>query len=123
MKKIITMLFLSLLVSSVFAFDLKKITTVESEENGTIDVYFDIDQREPFYIKTESIEYFLILKEFNEDVEVLYIKNEEMDEDWKVVRDVAVESNCYCVFVECEDGYSIELHINIDGTVTAYCYR
>ena len=123
MKKIITMLFLSLLVSSVFAFDLKKITTVESEENGTIDIYFDIDQREPFYIKTESIEYFLILKEFNEEVEVLFIKNEEMDEDLKFVRDVAVENNCYCVFMECEDWYNIELHINIDGTVTVYCYR
>ena len=123
MKKIITMLFLSLLVSSVFAFDLKKITTCESEENGTIDVYFDLDATEPFYIKTESIEYFLILKEFNEEVEVLFIKDEEMDEDWKVVRDVAVESNCYCVFMECEDGYNIELHINIDDSVTVYCYR
>ena len=123
MKKIITMLILSLLVSSVFAFDLKKITTVETEENGTIDVYFDIDQREPFYIKTESIEYFLILKEFNEEVEVLFIKNKEMNEDLKVVRDVAVENNCYCVFMECEDGYNIELHINIDDSVTVYCYR
>ena len=123
MKKVITMLFLSLLVSSVFAFDLKKITTCESEEMGTIDVYFDIDQTEPFYIKTESIEYFLILKEFNEEVEVLFIKDEEMNEDWKFVRDAAIESNCYCVFIECEDWYNIEFHINIDGTVTVYCYR
>ena len=123
MKKIIMGLVLSLLVSSVFAFDLKKITTVESEENGTIDVYFDIDQGEPFYIKTESIEYFLLLEEFNEEVEVFFIKNEEMDEGLKVVRDIAVENSCYCVFMESEDWYNIELHINIDGTVTVYCYR
>ena len=123
MKKILMTLVLSLLVSSVFAFDLVKITTCESEENGTIDVYFDIDQKEPFYIKTESIEHFLILKEFNEEVEVLFVKNEEMNEDWKVVRDVAVENNCYYVFMECEYGYNIELHINIDGSVTAYGYR
>lgn len=123
MKKIIMAFILSLLVSSVFAFDLKKITTVETEENGTIDVYFDIDQREPFYIKTEIIEYFLFLEEFNEEVVVLLVKEEEMDEDWKVVRDFAIENNCYCVFMKYEDGYIIELHINIDGTVTVYCYR
>ena len=123
MKKIITMLFLSLLISSVFAVDLKKIATYETEETGTIDVYFDYDETEPFYIKTESIEYFLILKEFNEEVEVLFIKEEEMDEDWKFVLDLAVENNCYCIFMECENWYNIDLHINIDGSVTAYCYR
>ena len=114
---------LSLLVSSVFAVDLKKITTVETEEMGTVDVYFDVDQREPFYIKTESIEYFLILKEFNEEVEVCLVKDEEMDEGWRFVRDLAIENNCYNIFMECENWYNIELHINIDNSVTAYCYR
>ena len=123
MKKIITMLFLSLLVSSVFAFDLKKITTCETEEMGTIDVYFDLDSTEPFYIKTESIEYFLFLQDSYEEVEVLLVKEEEMDEDWKFVRDLAVENNCYSIFMECENWYDIELHINIDNSVTAYCYR
>ena len=123
MKKIITMLFLSLLVSSVFAFDLKKITTCESEEMGTIDVYFDVDETEPYYIKTESIERFLILKELNEEVEVLFIKDEEMDEDWRFLRDLAIENNCYYIFMECENWYNVELHINIDNSVTAYCYR
>lgn len=123
MKKIITMLVLSLLVSSVFAFDLKKITTCESDEMGTIDVYFDVDETEPYYIKTESIERFLILKEFNEEVEVLFIKDEEMDEDWRFLRDLAIENNCYYIFMECENWYNVELHINIDNSVTAYCYR
>ena len=123
MKKIIMGLILSLLVSSVFAFDLKKITTCESEEMGTIDVYFDVDETEPYYIKTESIEYFLILKEFNEEVEVLFIKDEEMDEDWRFLRDLAIKNNCYCIFMECENWYNVELHINIDNSVTAYCYR
>ena len=123
MKRILMTLVLSLLVSSVFATDLKKITTVENEEMGAVDVYFDYDEKEPFYIKTESIEYFLILKEFNEEVEVLFIKEEEMDEDWKFVRDLAVENNCYSIFMECENWYNIDLHINIDGSVTAYCDR
>ena len=124
MKKIIMGLVLSLLVfGKVFAFDLKKITTCETEEMGTIDVYFDIDQREPFYIKTESIEYFLILKEFNEEVEVLLVKDEEMDEGWRFLLDLAIENNCYCIFMECENWYNIELHINIDNSVTAYVYR
>lgn len=124
MKKIITMLFLSLMMTvGMFAFDLKKITTCETEEMGTIDVYFDVDAREPFYIKTESIEYFLILKEFNEEVEVLFIKDEEMDENWRFLRDLAIENNCYYIFMECENWYNVELHINIDNSVTVYGYR
>ena len=123
MKKIIIMLFLSLLVSSVFAFDLKKMATCESEETGTYNVYFDLDAREPFYIKTESIEYFLILKEFNEEVEVFFVKEEEMDEDFKTFLDLAVENNCYYIFMEYENWYNVELHINIDGSVTVYAYR
>ena len=124
MKKIIMGLILSLMMAvSMFAIDLKKITTCETEEMGTVDVYFDYDEKEPFYIKTESIEYFLILKEFNEEVEVLLVKEEEMDEDWKFVRDLAVKNNCYSIFMECENWYNVELHINIDGSVTAYCYR
>ena len=123
MKRILITLVLSLLVSSVFAVDLKKIATIETESMGTIDVYFDYDEKEPFYIKTESIEYFLILKEFNEEVEVLLVKEEEMNEDWKCIRDLAIENNCYSIFIECENWYNIELHINIDNSVTAYCYR
>ena len=123
MKKIIMGLVLSLMMTvGMFAFDLKKIATCETEEMGTIDVYFDIDQREPFYIKTESIEYFLILKEFNEEVEVLLIKDEETDEGWRFLLDLAIENNCYYIFMECENWYNIELHINIDNSVTAYVY-
>lgn len=123
MKKIMGLVLSLMMAANIFATDLKKITTVESEEMGTIDVYFDYDEREPFYIKTESIEYFLILKDIYEEVEVLFVKEEEMDEDWKFVRDLAVENNCYYIFMECENWYDVVLKINIDGTVTAYCYR
>ena len=65
----------------------------------------------------------MFLQDLYEDVEVLFVKEEEMDEDWKFLRDLAVENNCYGIFMECENWYNIDLHINIDGTVTAYCYR
>ena len=121
MKKIITMLFLSLLVSSVFAFDLVKVYTCESEV-GTCNVYFDFDATKPFDIKNESIEYFLILQDFNEEVEVYFYKNKDEDEDWKVLWDLAVENNCYNIFIENEN-CNIEHRINIDGSVTVYAYR
>ena len=123
MKKIAVFILCLMMTVGMFATDLKKITTVENEEIGTIDVYFDYDEREPFYIKTESIEYFLILKDIYEEVEVIFIKEEEMDEDCKFVRDLAVENNCYYIFMECENWYDVVLKINIDGSVTAYCYR
>ena len=124
MKKILMTLVLSLMVTfGMFAVDLVKITTCEDEEWGTIDVYFDLDSTKPSDIKNESIEYFLILQEFHEEVEVCFIKDEEMDEDFRFLRDLAIENNCYYIFVECENWYDIEFNINIDNSVTAYCYR
>ena len=63
MRKIIMGLVLSLLVSSVFAVDLVKYATYETETMGTIDVYFDYDATEPFDIKNESIKHFLFLQD------------------------------------------------------------
>ena len=122
MKKIMGLVLSLMMVGSVFAFDLKKIVTVETEEMGTIDAYFDIDQTEPFYIKCESIEHFLLLQDLYEEVEVCLIKDEEMDEDFRLFLDFAIENNCYYIFMECENWYNIELHINIDNSVTAYVY-
>ena len=119
MKKILITLVLSLLVfGKVFAADWVKVYTFESEAL-TYDVYFDFDATEPFYIKTESIEYFLTLNELYEEAEVYFYEDE--DEDWKPLWDLAVENNCYAIFIENED-YNIEHHINIDGTVTTYAY-
>ena len=117
MKKIITMLFLSLLVSSVFATDLVKYGTYEGEKMETIDVYFDFDAAEPFDIKNESIEYFLILQEFNEDVYVCL----ENIEDWWLYSE-AIEHNCYNIFIESEDICG-DIYINNDDTVTVYTYH
>ena len=119
MKKIITMLFLSLLVSSVFAVDLIKYNTYETERMGTIDVYFDYDATEPFDIKNESIEYFLFLQDNYEDV---YVCLENMEDWWPGLCSKAVEHNCYVIIMECEDGCA-DTHINSDGTVTVYTYR
>ena len=118
MKKIITMLFLSLLVSSVFAVDLIKYNTYETENMGTIDVYFDYEATEPFDIKNESIEYFLFLQDNYEDV---YVCLENMEDWWPWLCSKAVENNCYVIIMECEDGCA-DTHINSDGTVTVYTY-
>ena len=118
MKKIITMLFLSLLVSSVFAVDLVKYATYETENMGNVDVYFDYDATEPFDIKNESIEYFLFLQDNYEDV---YVCLENMEDWWPGLCSKAVEHNCYVIIMECEDGCA-DTHINSDGTVTVYTY-
>lgn len=118
MKKIITMLFLSLLVSSVFAVDLVKYKTYETESVGTIDVYFDYDATEPFDIKNESIEYFLFLQDSYEDV---YVCLENMEDWWPSLCNKAVERNCYVFIMKCGAGYA-ETRINSDGTVTVYTY-
>lgn len=117
MKRILMTLVLSLMVSSVFAFDLKKVSTCETEEMGTVDVYFDYDATEPFDIKNESIEHFLLLQEFNEDVDV-WLENME---DWWLYSE-AVECNCYNIFIESED-LCADMYINNNDTVTVYSYR
>lgn len=119
MKKIITMLFLSLLVSSVFAVDLIKYNTYETESMGTIDVYFDYDATEPFDIKNESIKHFLFLQDIYEDV---YVCLENMEDWWPWLCSKAIKCNCYNIFMECEDGCA-DTYINNDGTVTVYTYR
>lgn len=59
MKKILSVITLFLvLVSSVFATNWVKVFTSEDE---AYNLYLDFDAREPFYIKCESIEYFLLL--------------------------------------------------------------
>ena len=123
MKKIIMTLVLSLLVfGKVFATNWVKVFTSEDE---AYNLYLDLDAREPFYIKCESIEYFLLLQDLYEEVEVCFIKDEEMDEDeeWQCMLDFAFENNCYAMRIEYEDGYKGEAHIKIDNSVTVYCYR
>ena len=117
MKKILSVItLLVLLVSSVFATNWVKIFTDE-DEAGTYDVYLDFDVRDPFYIKCESIEYFLNLQDLYEEVEVCLVE----DEDFKPMLDFAFENNYYAVRIEHED-YCADIHINIDGTVIMYIY-
>ena len=118
MKKIITMLFLSLLVSSVFAVDWVKYATYETERLGTIDVYFDYDATEPFDIKNESIKHFLFLQDIYEDV---YVCLENMEDWWPWLCSEAIENNCYNIYMEYKDGCA-DTYINKDGTVTVYTY-
>lgn len=118
MKKIITMLFLSLLVSSVFAVDWVKYNTYETESMGTIDVYFDYDATEPFDIKNESIKHFLFLQDIFEDV---YVCLENMEDWWPWLCSEAIENNCYNIYMESKDGCA-DTYINNDGTVTVYTY-
>ena len=67
MKKIITMLFLSLLVfSSVFAIDWVRYGIFENEEVGTCVVYFDYDATEPFELENER--YFSLYGVHKEDL-------------------------------------------------------
>lgn len=119
MKKIIMGLVLSLLVfGKVFAVDLVKYATYETERMGTIDVYFDYDATEPFDIKNESIKYFLFLQDIYEDV---YVCLENMEDWWPSLCSKAIENNCYVFIMESEDGCA-DTHINSDGTVTVYTY-
>ena len=119
MKKIIMGLVLSLLVfGKVFAVDWVKVLTSENEEMETYNLYLDFDVREPFYIKCESIEYFLLLQDLYEEVEVCLVE----DEDWQCMLDFAFENNYYSMRMEYED-YCADIHINIDRTVTMYTYR
>ena len=117
MKKTITMLFLSLLVSSVFAVDWVKYGTYEVEEMGACDVYFDYDSTEPFDIKNESIRYFLFLQDIYEDVDVWL----EKTKDWWLYSE-AIENNCYAVRIEC-GSLCANMYIHDDDTVTVYTYR
>ena len=120
MKKILSVItLLVLLVSSVFATDWVKVLTCEDEEMETYNLYLDFDAREPFYIKTESIEYFLNLKDLYEEVEVYLVEDE--DEDWQCMLDFVFENNYYSVRMEYED-YCADIHINIDGTAIMYIY-
>ena len=122
MKKIISVItLLVLLIGSAFATNWVKVFTNEDKDEA-YNLYLDFDAREPFYIKCESIEYFLLLQDLYEEVEVLLIKDEEIDEDFRFLLDFAIENNCYCIFMEFENWYNIELHINIDNSVTAYVY-
>lgn len=118
MKKIITMLFLSLLVSSVFAVDWVKYNTYETKRLGTIDVYFNHDATEPFDIKNESIKHFLFLQDIYEDV---YVCLENMEDWWPWLCSEAIENNCYNIYMESKDGCA-DTYINNDGTVTVYTY-
>ena len=116
MKKIITMLFLGLLVSSVFATDWVKYETLENEEVRICDIYFDFDATEPFDINNESIRYFLFLQGIYEAVEVSLENIED-----RLICSKAVEHNCYAVLMEYGD-CAIEEHINKDDTITQYTY-
>lgn len=117
MKKIITMLFLSLLVSSVFAVDWVKYGTYETEEMKTCDVYFDYDSTEPRDIKNESIKIFLFLQDIFEDVDV-WLENVE---DWWLYSE-AIENNCYSIHIKYGSLYA-NMYIHDDDTVTVYAYR
>ena len=118
MKKIITMLFLSLMMTfGMFATDWVKYETLENEEVRICDVYFDFDATEPFDINNESIRYFLFLQNIYEDVEVSL----ENIEDW-LICSKAVEHNCYAVLMEYGD-YCVNIYIHDDNTVTVYSYR
>lgn len=121
MKRILSVItLLVMLVSSVFATNWVKVFTNEDE---AYDLYLDLDAREPFYIKTESIEYFLLLQDLYEEVEVIFVKKEEMEEDegFQYILDFAFENDCYAMRMEYED-YCSDIHINIDGSVTMYTY-
>ena len=120
MKKILMGLVLSLIMTvSMFATDWVKVCTTEDEEMETYNLYLDFDAREPFYIKCESIEYFLNLKDLYEEVEVCLF--EDKDEDWQCILDFAFENNYYSMRMEYED-YCADIHINIDGTAIMYIY-
>lgn len=121
MKKILMGLVLGLLVfGKVFAVDWVKVYTNENEAE-TYDVYLDFDAREPFYIKCESIEYFLNLKDLYEEVEVCLVEDEDENEDLNPLLDFAFENNYYAMRMEYED-YCADIHISIDGTVIMYIY-
>ena len=120
MKRILMTLVLSLLVfGKVFAVDWVKVLTSENKEMETYNLYLDFDAREPFYIKCESIEYFLNLKDLYEEVEVCLVEVE--DEDWQCMLDFAFENNYYSMRMEYED-YCADIHINIDRTAIMYIY-
>lgn len=120
MKRILITLVLSLMVGSVFATDWVKVYT-NKDEAETYDVYLDFDARDPFYIKCESIEYFLLLQDLYEEVEVLLVKDEDENEDLNPLLDFAFENNYYAMRMEYED-YCVDIHINIDGTFIMYIY-
>ena len=121
MKKIITMLFLSLLVSSVFAVDWVRYGIFENEEVGTCVIYFDYDATEPFELENESIKHFLFLQDIYGDVEVCLENMEDMEDWWPWLCSEAIENNCYSIFTECGYGCA-DTYINKDGTVTVYTY-
>ena len=119
MKKTLMGLVLSLMMAAnIFAVDLVKYATYETERLGTIDVYFDYDATEPFDIKNESIKHFLFLQDIFEDV---YVCLENMEDWWPWLCSEAIENNCYNIYMESKDGCA-DTYINNDGTVTVYTY-
>lgn len=123
MKKIMGLILSLMMAANIFAVDWVKVLTSENKEKETYNFYLDFDAREPFYIKCESIEYFLNLKDLYEEVEVCLVEDEDEDEDedWQCMLDFAFENNYYSIRMEYED-YCADIHINIDGTAIMYIY-
>lgn len=118
MKKIFMTLVLSLMMAAnIFAVDWVKVSTFETEEMETIDVYFDYDSTEPFNINKESIRYFLFLQDIYDEVEVCL----ENVEDWWLYSE-AIEYNCYAIRIE-YGNFCVYIYIHDDDTVTVYSYR
>ena len=122
MKKILTILILSLFIGSAFSeeytwgADWKRYGVYESEAAGLYEVYFDQNATEPFDLEKESIKYFLYLQKNNKNVEVhLY----NMESNWWCAKGVELE--CYATR-EVHRKCTYEWHVNNDGTVTEYCY-
>ena len=120
MKKILMGLVLSLMMAAnIFAVDLVKYATYETERLGTINVYFDYDATEPFDIENESIKHFLYLQEiYGDDVEVCL---ENIIDWWPWLCSETIANNCYRIFTECGYGCA-DAYIHDDGTVTVYTY-
>ena len=119
MKRIFMMILTIVMMAvNMFAVDLVKYRTYETESMGAIDVYFDYDATEPFDIKNESIKHFLFLQDIYEDV---YVCLENMEDWWPWLCSEAIENNCYNIYMESKDGCA-DTYINNDGTVTVYTY-
>lgn len=115
-KKILTLVILSLMaLNSAFATEWARYNTFEDDKYGTYDVYIDVDAAKPFDLKYER-EYFLLLKDEYEKVDVLLLALE----DWMLCAP-GVEKNCYATLVMYKD-FRQEYHVHSDGTVIVYTY-
>ena len=113
MKKLfVTITLLAVLVGSAFAENFIKYASYEVDKGKTLYTYVDIDAREPYNQKEESIDHILFLQSKYDDVKFdLLVTPEnipgvcmEISKKHRIYHTLRVMENCAFEYLVCYDG-------------------